>query len=531
MKYDKSLLEKAEDAASDGQVSFAEAKELWEAAADGPGLTDIERATLQYCLKTYKFTEKAANYLKKALSTKRTGSYYKVMDGVRYDRELYEMAEKYVADGQISGPEAKALWKQAEDGPGVTDIESRTLLYVLKNFKCTAPAIEFLNAQLKPKKEGGSYYKQVDGVRYDRELYEMAEEAAKDGQVSYPEAKQLWDSAMDGPGVTDIEKRTLQFALTKWKFTNKAAEYLQGRLATLEKPPPAPPTSPGPVTPQTMTPPPSPVRPKKPLDAAQAIGLIDHTSLGDKDTEETIKALVDAAVAKQPHTAAVCVLPKFVASVRKLQASNASTYPRTLKVATVVNFPTGKEPIDKVLADTKKAVADGADEIDMVIDYQAMKEDMAAGATKAEFLVRQVRRACEDAKLKVIIEAGELKTEELILAATTAACSGNADFVKTSTGKATNSNLDQAKVMLEMIAQWNKAALTDRVIGFKASGGVSTADLAQEYMLLTAKYAFGSEDKVGQVTPQHLRLGSSSLLPVLRAQDNGASTPKRQKVQ
>ena len=163
------------------------------------------------------------------------------------------------------------------------------------------------------------------------------------------------------------------------------------------------------------------------MDPKQAIEMIDHTLLTDQDTEADVQKLADAAVAEQPHTAAVCVHRKFVKFVRSLQQSNPGKYPRTLKIATVVNFPSGRDSVQQVVADTEQAVQDGADEIDLVIDYELMKKDIAAGASKAEFLVRQVRWACSKSILKVIIESGELKTEQLINAATSAACAGNAD--------------------------------------------------------------------------------------------------------
>eukprot|EP00930_Biecheleria_cincta_P090914 TRINITY_DN80405_c0_g1_i1.p1 TRINITY_DN80405_c0_g1~~TRINITY_DN80405_c0_g1_i1.p1 ORF type:complete len:318 (-),score=69.84 TRINITY_DN80405_c0_g1_i1:133-1086(-) len=262
----------------------------------------------------------------------------------------------------------------------------------------------------------------------------------------------------------------------------------------------------------------------------QIIEMIDHTLLGDQDTEADIQKLVDAAVAEQPHTAAVCVHRKFVKFVRSLQRNNPGKYPRTLKIATVVNFPSGKDCAEQVVADTEEAVKDGADEIDMVIDYDLMKKDVTAGATQAESLVRQVRAACSNSILKVIIESGELRTEELINAATSAACSGNADFVKTSTGKASvHATPEAVEVMLQMIERWNKDDSTGRVIGLKVSGGVKDAEQAQSYMQLAAKYRFGSEEATGKLDSKYLRFGSSKLLPVLRdalREDDTAKKPR-----
>merc|ERR1719277_871681 len=125
--------------------------------------------------------------------------------------------------------------------------------------------------------------------------------------------------------------------------------------------------------------------------ARQAMGLIDHTSLGLDDTEDKIRCLADAAVAEVPHTAALCVYPKFVKMLRAMQAKQPERYPRTLRICTVVNFPGGQEPVDKVVADTKAAVADGADEVDVVIDYKLMRQDESRGRKAAQDLVSAVR--------------------------------------------------------------------------------------------------------------------------------------------
>merc|ERR1711988_1876603 len=120
-------------------------------------------------LKTFKYTDKAAAFLKPLVDEGKPKSYYKQIDGVKYDRELLETAEGFAKDGQISFPEAKALWDDAQDGKGLTEVEKQTLLYTLKTFKYTDKAAAFLRPLVedgKPK----SYYKQIDGVKYDRQL-------------------------------------------------------------------------------------------------------------------------------------------------------------------------------------------------------------------------------------------------------------------------------------------------------------------------------------------------------------------------
>lgn len=229
-KYDRALLEAIEKYAADGQVGYPEARRLWEEAKDGRGVTDTEKATLSYAMKTYKFTEKATKFLETYLSVGTAKSYYKVIEGVKYDRELLEQAQMFAADGQISWSEAKQLFDDASDGKGLTGTEKNTLEYALKTLKFTDKARKYLEGQLTvgdPK----SYYKVIDGAKYDHALLLEAEDAAKDGQISEAEATRLWTAAVDGKGVTAIEKDTLKYVLKTFKFTDPAKEFLEGKLA------------------------------------------------------------------------------------------------------------------------------------------------------------------------------------------------------------------------------------------------------------------------------------------------------------
>ncbi|CAK0826212.1 unnamed protein product [Prorocentrum cordatum] len=266
--------------------------------------------------------------------------------------------------------------------------------------------------------------------------------------------------------------------------------------------------------------------------AEHATGLIDHTSLGLDDTGDGIRSLVDAAVAKPPHTgahtAAVCIYPKFVRLVRTMQKECPFLYPRSLRVCTVVNFPSGQEPIEKVLEDTARAVADGADEVDLVIDYKLLKENYAKGREAAELLVRSVRANCPEGQvlLKVIIESGELGEAELIKRACEAAIAGGCDFVKTSTGKVkVNATPEAAKIMLGAIAanERTRGHGTGRVVGFKAAGGVRDVAQARVYLELAAEILLGDRKRVLEVDSRRLRFGASSLLPSLRKCAAGAA--------
>merc|ERR1719265_3140262 len=209
----------AEAFAEDGQVSCPHAHTLWEAAHDGPGITETERKTLQYTLDTMSYTEKAAKYMKDCLKGDMPTSYYKQIDGVKYDRALLETAESFAKDGQVSYPEAVQLWEDAQDGKGITECERKTLEYTLSNLKYTDKAKRFMNACLTGLQR--SYYKQINGVKYDRELLEMAEAFAEDGQVSCPHAHTLWEAAHDGPRITETERKTLQYTLDTMSYTEK----------------------------------------------------------------------------------------------------------------------------------------------------------------------------------------------------------------------------------------------------------------------------------------------------------------------
>lgn len=229
VKYDRELLEKAEGFAKDGQVSYPEANELWQSALDGHGVTDTEKLTLEYTMKTLKYTDKAKKFLREQLDSGKKQSYYQQIDGVKYDRELLEQAKEFAKDGRVSEAEAKTLWDEAQDGKGVTETEARTLEYTLTAFNYTDKAAKFMKRSLAGDKQA-SYYKQIDGVKYDRELLEQAEAFQKDGQISHAEAKQLWEDALDGKGVTATEKRTLEYTLKHFKYTDKAADFMNKAL-------------------------------------------------------------------------------------------------------------------------------------------------------------------------------------------------------------------------------------------------------------------------------------------------------------
>jgi deoxyribose-phosphate aldolase len=240
--------------------------------------------------------------------------------------------------------------------------------------------------------------------------------------------------------------------------------------------------------------------------AKLALQLMDLTSLNDSDTEDTIRALCRQANCSfggvtpgtTTTTAAVCVYPQFVKVAKETLKDQGTP---EIQVATVANFPHGKEDIEKAVSETKAAIADGADEVDVVFPYQSLKNGNEVLGFQ---LVEQCKTECGAKILKVIIEVGELKTEELIRKASEISIQAGADFIKTSTGKvAVNATPESARVMLQVIQD---LGVKDRV-GFKAAGGVRSTEDASIYLDL-ADEIMGA----GWIDARHFRFGASSLL-------------------
>ncbi len=244
--------------------------------------------------------------------------------------------------------------------------------------------------------------------------------------------------------------------------------------------------------------------------ALRALQLMDLTSLNDDDSDVKVMALCQQARSPAGFTAAVCIYPRFIPLARK---SLRELGAEVVRIATVTNFPQGNQDIDIAVAETRAAVAYGADEVDLVFPYRAL----LAGDEAVGFeLVKACKAACGDAVLlKVIIESGELKSEALIRRAAELAIDAGADFIKTSTGKVpVNATLEAARIMLQVIKE------KDPHVGFKAAGGVKDAAQAAEYLAL-ADEIMGE----GWVSQRTFRFGASSLLASLLATLGHGSTP------
>jgi deoxyribose-phosphate aldolase len=234
--------------------------------------------------------------------------------------------------------------------------------------------------------------------------------------------------------------------------------------------------------------------------ARRAIAVLDLTELGDEATIDDVTSLCAKAHGPSGTTAAVCVWPRHVAhAVEQLWGTN-------VRVATVVNFPSGDEPVDTVVGQTRQALADGADEIDLVLPYRPfLAGDPATGATMIDAVRAVVPH--DSHVLKVILETGELVAPSSIRAAAQLAVRHGADFIKTSTGKTPVSATHEAtEIMLEIIRD------AGRPVGLKPSGGIRTLADARSY-LHQADEMMGD----GWASPATFRFGASGLLTALAA--------------
>ena len=247
-----------------------------------------------------------------------------------------------------------------------------------------------------------------------------------------------------------------------------------------------------------------------------AISMVDLTTLEGADTDDKVTALCSKAQRPDPldravpQVAAVCVYGDKVAVAKRALGDSP------INVAAVATaFPSGRAAMAIKLADVEYAVAEGADEIDMVIDRGAF----LMGRYEQVFEeVRQVKAACGQAHLKVILETGELATYDNVKRASWLAMLAGADFIKTSTGKVAPAAT--APVVLEMLyacRDWHR--LTGEVMGMKPAGGIRTTKDAMKMLVLVYE-TLGTE----WLRPDRFRFGASTLLNDLLMQRQKLST-------
>ncbi|WP_305785030.1 deoxyribose-phosphate aldolase [Symbioplanes lichenis] len=247
-----------------------------------------------------------------------------------------------------------------------------------------------------------------------------------------------------------------------------------------------------------------------------AIRMVDLTTLEGADTPGKVQALAakalrpDPADASCPPVAAVCVYPAMVPPAAEVLAGSGV---HLASVATA--FPSGQAPLDVKLADTRDAVAAGADEIDMVI---SRGEFLAGHYDKVFEEIVAVKEACGAAHLKVILETGELGTYDNVRRASWLAMLAGADFIKTSTGKVPlAATLPVTLVMLEAVRDFR--AKTGRQVGVKPAGGIRTTKDAVKYLVMIHETA--GDD---WLDPDWFRFGASSLLNDLLMQRTKLTT-------
>ncbi|HET9821852.1 MAG TPA: deoxyribose-phosphate aldolase [Burkholderiaceae bacterium] len=248
-------------------------------------------------------------------------------------------------------------------------------------------------------------------------------------------------------------------------------------------------------------------------DAARLVlACLDLTSLNADDDNRSTAALVaralDARARWGSAPAALCVWPRFVATVR-------AALPATIAVAAVANFPEGGLNVERAVHDTRTIVEAGGDEVDLVLPWRALLDGDEIGARR---VVAAVRAACPGRRLKLIVESGALPDAATLRAACRIGLDEGADFLKTSTGKwAVGATLPAARTMLEQIATHPRAA----TVGFKAAGGIRRVEEALAYIGLVREILGASA-----LAPARLRFGASGLLDdVERTLGGGAARP------
>ena len=231
--------------------------------------------------------------------------------------------------------------------------------------------------------------------------------------------------------------------------------------------------------------------------AGRIVSLMDLTSLNETDDEAAIVRLSRLAVSKAGSVAAVCVWPRFIPVARNALRETG------VRIAVVTNFPEGAAGVEQAAVETAAAVAQGADEVDVVFPYRAL---LAGDAAVGLALVQRCRGACGDrALLKVILEPGQWGAPDTVRRAAEIAVAGGAHFLKTSTGKTLpGATPEAAAVLLEVIAQARDGGTA---VGLKVSGGIRSIAAARAY-LDQYELRFGS----GSAAPANFRIGASTLI-------------------
>ena len=229
---------------------------------------------------------------------------------------------------------------------------------------------------------------------------------------------------------------------------------------------------------------------------------IDLTSLKETDTEEEIRSMVEKVNNFEenfpdiPNVGAICVFPAMVSTVK-------ATLTEPIGIAAVsAGFPASQTFIEVKVAETGMCVMEGATEIDVVI---SVGKFLAGKYDEVFEELTEIKSACRDAHLKVILETGALKTAANIKKASILAMAAGADFIKTSTGKIPVAATPESTfIMCTAIKEWNEK--TGAKVGYKPAGGIATAEDAVKHYTLV-KEILGDE----WLNNKLFRFGASSL--------------------
>ncbi|CDN31232.1 Deoxyribose-phosphate aldolase [Mucinivorans hirudinis] len=226
--------------------------------------------------------------------------------------------------------------------------------------------------------------------------------------------------------------------------------------------------------------------------------FLDYTSLNQSDTPQTITDFTNRIVEAKPAVAAVCVYSAMVEA-----AGNALVDTNIAIAAVCGGFPAPQTFVEVKMLEVAMAVENGADEIDIVANIGAMLDgDFDLAQSEVEIIAAEIDG---DALLKVIIESGVLKDENLIYRASMCAMRGGADFVKSSTGKCGDGATPEA-VRTICCAIKDFYYETGKRVGIKVSGGISTREQAESYYDIV-------EEVLGKewLEPEFFRIGTSRL--------------------
>jgi deoxyribose-phosphate aldolase len=244
----------------------------------------------------------------------------------------------------------------------------------------------------------------------------------------------------------------------------------------------------------------------QPSSPVNILSLIDLTSLEGKDNRALVEALCKKAIAY--GVAAVCLYPELIAPAREILGD------APIRLASVAGgFPSGQIPLNLRLKEAEYALTAGAGEIDMVISRGKFLEGDFNAVYDEVFAMKSL---CGTVTLKVILETGELESDENIIKASFLALAGGADFLKTSTGKISVGATPRAVALMAACAQYHENN-SGKKTGIKPSGGISDEKTALHYLGIVEAICGAAH-----LNPEYFRFGASRLADVMAGKETGS---------